>query len=392
MITPAPPTLTRPTALRTDGSNAFAHHSMKVRIPSIIQETVDRNSDYAKSVKTALKRLRNDIRENARLRFFDQTTPDFNQWAAAYAPHKEETWLGTEWLFSEMYAYRLMVEAGQYWITLRDPFAPFKHEELESHALWDTLAAVLDVSGSQEERLEAHFLYSLWGNRMDLSLKDTAAMGMNARDEHLLANDIPEVVQHLLGFGAGEVHMILDNAGTELAMDLALVDFLLRRGVAQQVVLHIKMQPVLVSDAIVADVHGLLDAMMARGGQTAKLAVRLWDYVAQQQLTIIPDFFWNTAGRLWKLPFRLKESMREARLVISKGDLNYRRATNDAIWKPEATLFDAIQGFPTSLMVLRTLKSDTLVGIDAETQAGLDAHGEKNWRTSGAYGVAQFAP
>jgi len=118
----------------------------------------------------------------------------------------------------------------------------------------------------------------------------------------------------------------------------------------------------------------------------------LWEYVANQQLTFIPDFFWNTAGRLWELPFRLQESMREARLVVAKGDLNYRRATNDALWQPDATLFDAIQGFPTSLLVLRTLKSDTLVGIDAETQAELDAHGEENWRISGAYGVAQFAP
>lgn len=386
------PTITRPEAIRTDGSNAFAHYSMKVRIPNIIQDTVDRNPDYAASVKSALLRLKDEISGDAPLRFFEQTTPDFNTWAAAFAPHQHETWLGTEWLFSEMYAYRLMIEAGQYWITLRDPFAPFKREELESQALWDMLAVALEVSGSVEERLAALFTYSLWGNRLDLSLKDTAAMGMEARDEHLLANDIPQVVQHLLAYDAGEIHFIMDNAGTEQAMDFALVDFLLRREIAEHVVLHFKMQPVLVSDAIIADVHALLDAMMVRGGETARLAMRLWEYVANQQLTFIPDFFWNTAGRLWELPFRLQESMREARLVVAKGDLNYRRATNDALWQPDATLFDAIQGFPTSLLVLRTLKSDTLVGIDAETQAELDAHGEENWRISGAYGVAQFAP
>ena len=37
----------RPAPVRTDGSNAFARHSMAVRVPSIIQDTLDRNPGYA---------------------------------------------------------------------------------------------------------------------------------------------------------------------------------------------------------------------------------------------------------------------------------------------------------------------------------------------------------
>ncbi len=155
--------------------------------------------------------------------------------------------------------------------------------------------------------------------------------------------------------------------------------------------LHVKMQPVLVSDAIVADVHMLLDAMARRSGRVAALARRLEEQLGGGRLSIVPDFFWNTAGRLWELPPRLYEPLEDAGLVIAKGDINYRRATNDALWPPGTSLAEAVGSFPAPLLVLRTLKSDTLVGIDADRQARLNAEAGAGWRTSGAYGVAQFA-
>ena len=55
-----------------------------------------------------------------------------------------------------------------------------------------------------------------------------------------------------------------DNTGTELLMDLALIDFLLEAGLAAEVRLYLKPQPFFVSDAMVADVLAGLDAL--RGG------------------------------------------------------------------------------------------------------------------------------
>ena len=72
---------------------------------------------------------------------------------------------------------------------------------------------------------------------------------------------------------------------------------------------------------------------------------------------MVPDFFWNTDGRLWELPPRLFEVLQSARLAILKGDVNYRRATNDALWPPGASLTDAVTGFPAPVVLLRTLKS-----------------------------------
>jgi hypothetical protein len=83
--------------------------------------------------------------------------------------------------------------------------------------------------------------------------------------------------------------------------------------------------------------------------------------------------------------------MQTAQLAIMKGDVNYRRATNDALWPPDAHLTDAVDGFPAPVLLLRTLKSDTLVGIGAGTFARMDAAAETDWRSNGTYGVAQFA-
>ena len=46
--------------------------------------------------------------------------------------------------------------------------------------------------------------------------------------------------------------------------------------------------------------------------------------------------------------------------------------------------------YPAPLLVLRTLRSDTLVGIEPSLQARLGARDE-DWRTSGVYGVDQLA-
>ncbi len=380
----------RPAPIRTDGSNAFARHSMAVRVPGILQEVIERNPDYPPSIKDALRRLQDDLVGDAPLRLPVPPEPDCDLWARRFEAHRGETWLGAEWFFSEMLIYRLVLEACRYWATLRDPFRPFKQEEMETEALWTTLEAACAAEGSLEERLERRLTATLWGNRIDLSMKQVVQQGTEAQDDHLLANDIPDAVGHLLSEGPGEVHLVMDNAGTEQALDFALADLLLDARVARRVTLHVKMQPVLVSDVIVDDLYRLLEAMRARGGDAAALARRLCEHLDAGRLRVAPDFFWNTDGRLWELPPRLQAALRGARLVVTKGDVNYRRATNDALWPEGTPLAEAVGDFPAPLLVLRTLKSDTLVGVDPARMAELDARA-RDWRTSGTYGVAQFA-
>jgi hypothetical protein len=88
------------------------------------------------------------------------------------------------------------------------------------------------------------------------------------------------------------------------------------------------------------------------------------------------------------MPADLAKDFADATVTIMKGDLNYRRLVGDRAW-PASTPFEAVTDyFPGPVAAVRTLKSDVVVGIPADTLSGLDASGER-WRTSGAHALIQ---
>ena len=379
-----------PSPIRTDGSNDFARQSMAKRVPRIFQEAIDRNPDYPRGIHQNIRRLKDAIAHDKPLKLFDPPAPDYDWWHRRFSDHQGESWLGTEWLFAEMLAYRHLADACRYWTTRRDPFHPVKKEEMESEAVISLLNEALHREGGRAEQLRHALVDALWGNRMDLSMKGVLAQGVQASDDQLLVDDTPAVVDDLLAGEPGTVHIIMDNAGTEEAFDLALVDRLLRDKVARSVTLHVKMIPVLVSDVLGEDVYALLDVLEASGGPVAQLAERIHGYINRGSLHIIPDLFWSTDGRMHELPPRLQQGMENASLIVAKGDANYRRATNDAIWPQDARWEEAVASLPAPFLALRTIKSDTLVGVAPDTTHRLDEQ-EGAWRTEGSHAVAQYA-
>ena len=167
------------------------------------------------------------------------------------------------------------MEAVRWWETGRDPFAPKKAEEYAGAAHRELLARALAVypgsgeasgaDGSREERLATLLELAVWGNRIDLSYAVSSAHGSQAGAEDLLVDERVRVIAHLLR-APGDVHIITDNAGSELSMDLALAALLLTEDLAPRVVLHLKLHPTFVSDATVTDVLGFL-AMLRAGTQ-----------------------------------------------------------------------------------------------------------------------------
>ena len=99
--------------------------------------------------------------------------------------------------------------------------------------------------------------------------------------------------------------------------------------------------------------------------------------------------FWTGPASLWELPAELATELGAARLVVLKGDANYRRAVGDAVWPPD-TAFAAVTGyFPAPLLALRTLKSDPIVGLATGRAAALERE-DATWRVNGKRGVASF--
>jgi hypothetical protein len=360
---------------------------MSVRVPKILEEVSARNSDYPQSVHDSIARLRDDVRAGRPLPPLGFPCPDSGEWQAPLDERAGQTWLATDWFFAENYVYRCLMAAVRYWEDGRDPFAPAKREELAGAGLWQGVDRALGVAGScDSERIPALLVAALWGNRVDLSYAVGVAFGAAGDSADLLCDDSGRAAEQLLLPG-GDVHVVTDNTGSELSMDLVLADALLTRAGAR-VSLHVKMHPTFVSDAVAADVWSLLAAFSARGGAEEALADRLRQAWREQRLRVLPDPFWNGPRFLWERPPRLGRELDSATAVVLKGDANYRRAVGDALWPAGTTFAEATGYLPAPLVALRTMKSDALVGLSAEEISRVDA-ADRDWRINGRRGVIQ---
>ncbi len=397
------PLFSCPAPIRADGSNAFANNTMRARLPAIIAETLALNPDYPPDIARRLRRLRRDLAEGARI---DQTkllpAGDIGDWSSALKRQRdivggEATWRNSEWFFAETYAYRCLIEAARWRESGRDPFLPKKLEELRSDALWRLLERACEPLDAPEIEVARAVEFALWGNRIDLSYAPSSERGTDISADDLLIDDRDALTAYLsqsrtasAGFqGSAPVYIVADNAGSELAMDLALAERLLRH-VTTRVVICLKAHPTFVSDATPADVWMMLAEMRERGARADALSRQLRGRWHSGQLRFLPHPYWNSSRFLWDMPPDLASELKRARLVIIKGDANYRRTVGDALWPAHTPFAEVLRYLDAPALCLRTLKSDPIVGLPAaETATQLDQE-DPDWRVNGQRGLIQF--
>ncbi len=395
MLLMPPNPLTPP--IRTDGSNAFAEHTVKVRLPDILDETLEamRSVDAPAAHLANVAALRDEIAAGGLIQMLparEDATPEYAGWAAACAARAGATWRSVDWFFCETFTYRRLMDAVDYFSTRIDPFAPIKAREYASDihrtVLDNALAAA--HAGDSVQALRGSLHQAVFGNRVDLSYAESRAQGLSTSDSDLLVDDREAVIAHLLTVRGGVVHVVADNAGSELSADLCLIDLLLRHGLARRVVLHTKLHPTFVSDVIDDDVTRFIDSGLqgAFGDGARELCGRLRGYLTDQ-LVVRHHPYWNSPYFAWQMPSDLAVGLQSAALVIVKGDANYRRFIGDAFWAHETPFADVVSGLGMALLMLRTLKSDPLVGISAGVAEQLQALDER-WRWNGKRAVIQF--
>ena len=397
------PSSFRPAPIRTDHSNAFANRTMRLRLPAIIDEVIALNPDYPPAIVRHLMRLRRDLSEGERIAESELLPAgDIGDWSRALKRQRdivasEPTWQNAEWFFAETYAYRCLIEAVRWRESGRDPFLPKKLEELHSDALWQLVERAYEPLDSPESEWPRAVEFALWGNRIDLSYAPSNERGADASAEDLLVDDRDSLAAYLAhsrvsrsGLEAGApIYIVADNAGSELAMDLVLSECLLRH-VTDRVVICLKAHPTFVSDATPADVWMMLDEMQKRGPGAAALAKALRRYWLGGKLRFLPHPYWNSSRFLWDLPPDIHAAFAAARLVIIKGDANYRRTVGDALWPAHTPFAHALAYMEAPALCLRTLKSDPVLGLPtADTAAALDQV-DPQWRVNGQRGVIQF--
>ncbi|KAF4121885.1 Protein of unknown function DUF89 [Geosmithia morbida] len=368
-------------------------------------------------------------------------------------------WLDVYWLFSECYLYRRVVtffhnSPSKFWqeydvfaVQKIDTFRTSRVAVLELAARYRELVEEIKANKDATHDPEAEkilfnemFEVCLWGNATDLTLLANMSyeeiknmQGSEARkraEKNIVLNDLPRVYDLLAkaraeGKAERRVDFVLDNAGFELYVDLVLAGFLLSTGLATHIVFRPKSMPWFVSDVTPRDFKDTLDVisnaktffetpsdddklqgktpapLSAEEAANMEFVFKNWtQHHVEGEFVLRPHRYWTTGGSFWRLPHQapdLYEDLKDAELVIFKGDLNYRKLTGDALWDPTTPYPDAIgpmgRNSGINVMSLRTCKADVVTGLkpgqDEELKkiAGDIETGARKWAWHGKWAV-----
>ncbi|MFK0128277.1 damage-control phosphatase ARMT1 family protein [Streptomyces nigra] len=386
-----------PPVLLADEPGSFPHGVLAERHPAIIRQVRDA-SPYGPEQRRALDTLLPNCLDGV-IEPLPADAHDRDRWAAwGAADHTGRSWFDVPWLWSESYFYRRLLDAVGYfapgpWQGI-DPFRPSKTAELDSPETDEELAALDALTGRPPAEQDQALLHgSLWGNRADLSFRLGATGGTAGDGTPPLVADDSDVLWSLLPpTGTATVCLIADNAGRELVPDLLLLARLLTEERAARVLLHVKPHPYYVSDATHADVLDALRRLVAAPGAAGEHGRVLWTALTDGRLTVRAHPFSCAPLPYADMPADLREELASATLTILKGDLNYRRLVGDRRWPPATPFTEVTAHFPGPVAALRTLKSDVVTGLDADTEAALVAAEGQKWRTAGTHALIQVRP
>lgn len=381
---------------------SFAENTLKVRLPEIARRVLEENRLPVESVRR-IESLLAEMRDGRLRPLQDPGAPDARVWVEYAAPYIGKPWSELSFLVCENMFYRRILEATGYFQygfeRNLDPYGTQKRLGLETSiepvkSLARRLETWREMDSNQAfvEALETN----LWGNRADMSIWPAGAEGTLANDqlhqaeEFLLVNELPRLSEFLGGLRGARIDFLIDNAGFELVSDLAMADLFLGRGTAREVRMHVKYHPTFVSDAMIVDTRQTAAFLTDLPDQaTSAFGKRLVEAMAAGRLQLVDHLFWNSPLADWEMPADLREGLSGADLVISKGDMNFRRLVGDLRWE-ETTPFDRITAyFPTRLAALRVTKSEVEVGLQPGQTALLDQR-EPGWRSNGRWGMIQF--
>uniref|UniRef100_A0A3P8WLN8 Sugar phosphate phosphatase n=2 Tax=Cynoglossus semilaevis TaxID=244447 RepID=A0A3P8WLN8_CYNSE len=424
---------------------SFAYLTIKDRLPTILTKVIDtihRNKnkffeeygekgiEAEKQAISLLSKLRNELQTDKPILALTDGREDAESWnqylqrhQGLHGPDEESvSWFKSPWLYVECYMYRRIQEA----IWLNPPINDFDvFNEGKTKSYFESQRAIMalcthleGVNKSMKElsdsELQDNFnkllLVSLWGNKCDLSIsagqensqKASPLESLDSLQPFILVDDSKSVwltlsAQRPAQSGkepAARVDIVLDNAGFELVTDLALADFLVSSGQAQEIHFHGKSIPWFVSDVTAQDFHWTMK-------QTAAANHRWMSKVGFQWMTYMKKGVWSYHDHpFWTQPHEfcdmaaeapdLYPTLQKADLVLFKGDLNYRKLVGDRDWDFTAGFHTALRGFgPAPLCSLRTLKANVQVGLQIGQGEKLTSQ-EPDWMTSGKYAVIQF--
>ena len=431
---------------------SFAEGTITKRLGAILDSTLSdlskiaQEGDFATQLQQAIaeiKVMRDELGKSATSQPHDLDLPPHcspelfasitstNEIMAAWRTRTEgsgATWLTLPWLTVECYMYvRIAVAINRQPILASQKFDVFgvakmaafdkSRESMSSMAV--SLIEILRGSCCKDD-LNQVLNFALWGNKTDLSLLidaskiDPAKLAQQKGTEgtqspFLIVDESDKVWSLLSGQNSAtkrRIDIILDNSGLDLYSDLVLADYLIQSKLADSIRFHGKCFSWFVSDVTREDFDLTLDLCSSSSSakdweSVQELAGRWKGYVSKGTWSYVDNTFWTTpAPFAWMshLAPDLYSSLSapseaaagdKGVLTILKGDLNYRKLTNDCRWPFTTPFTESLQGFaPAPLLSLRTLKADVIAGL-SEGQGEMLGTIDKDWQVNGKFGIIQ---
>lgn len=154
-----------------------------------------------------------------------------------------------------------------------------------------------------------------------------------------------------------------------------------------------KRYPWFVSDVTTRDFHWTLEYMKTSSDiELQKIANLSYEYLQNNIWTIEEENYWTGPYDFQQMKEKdkvLYAKLSDAKLLIFKGDLNYRKLLGDINWEYTTSFAKALGDFrPTHVISIRTVKCDLCVGLLPGKAESLFEKDE-NWMFTGEYGVIQ---
>lgn len=404
-----------PSPSYTSDKKSFAYDTVKIRWPKIIKGCIEDAQDYPQVIGD-FEQLLKSFEADTKIAKFTQEEIKLNPDLLYYNENFVDcTWQNGPWLFLECYLYQVINNIFlKHQIIDFDVFNNLKQSTLVSSEFGITELCKKLSTFDFNLTDEVKYLYfkefidiSLWGNSTDLSLLSgdvtlediKSIQGEEVRkqnEKNILVNDTNKVFDYLLTEDTKtEIDIILDNSGFELLSDIVLAIFLLETKAAERVNFHCKKIPWFVSDTLPKDFEELFKELSEFNNEYVdEFITNAKGLLRDGKLSIKVNKFWTLSNPFWDLPkFDIYNDLKNSKLLIFKGDLNYRKLTND-LWWDKTTPFDvAIQDLAKAnlpIMTLRTCKADVVVGLAEGVDEKLREVSGEFWAASGKYAVISF--
>ncbi len=369
--------------LSTAPEHVFANKMMKRVFPQVVDQIlVSLHQDGP--VGESLAALRDSFLSNDPIpkpSFPDAMVPE-SAWREA-SKLIGRSWFELPSYVGESLFYHLLLDAFGYFDYSshnyeRDPFLPGKTRDLLT-ALHNAR-----IENTHTLSLRDCLLSSLWGNLSDAAhAQFRSDHGYEAASGLLLVDDLDRAGRSLAL--ADTVGIIADNAGSELLADVILAAHLLGSAPHVRVTIYLKQRPFFISDATANDFEMTLSAMISVDPALSVLR----DEIRVGRLRVVTHWFFQSPLHYEMIPDDLAADINGQHITVIKGDLNYRRLLADRVTPADHPLEELLPRLGTSLLILRTMKSDICAGLPERVVSELERT-TPDWRFSGRYAVAHF--